>query len=98
ITAMLIVALAAVIGARMLTQMNLALHRSGYIWQSEQAWWYAVGVENWLATLLRKDARHTKIDSLDELWAKPVEYLPLDIGALQGQVIDLQGRFNLNNL
>ena len=43
LTAMLIVTLVAIIGAGMLSQMNLALHRSGNIWQSEQAWWYAVG-------------------------------------------------------
>ena len=98
ITAMLIVALVAIIGAGMLSQMNLALHRSGNIWQSEQAWWYAVGIENWLGKLLRQDAQYTEVDSLDERWAEPVDYLPLDGGALQGRVVDLQGRFNLNNL
>ena len=35
LTAMLIVALVGIIGAGMLSQMNLALHRSGNIWQSE---------------------------------------------------------------
>jgi len=98
ITAMLIVSLVAIIGAGMLSQMNLALHRSGNIWQSEQAWWYAVGIENWLGKLLRQDAEFTEIDSLEEPWAEPVDYLPLEGGALQGRVIDLQGRFNLNNL
>lgn len=98
LTAMLIVALVAIIGAGMLSQMNLALHRSGNIWQSEQAWWYAVGIENWLGKLLRQDAENSDIDSLDEAWAQPVDYLPLDGGALQGRLIDLQGRFNLNNL
>lgn len=98
LTAMLIVSLVAIIGAAMLSQMNLALHRSGNIWQSEQAWWYAVGIENWLGRLLRQEAEHSDIDSLDEQWAQPVDYLPLDGGALQGRLIDLQGRFNLNNL
>ena len=98
LTAMLIVSLVAIIGAGMLSQMNLALHRSGNIWQSEQAWWYAVGIENWLGKLLRQEAENSDIDSLDERWAEPVDYLPLDGGALQGRVIDLQGRFNLNNL
>ena len=98
LTAMLIIALVGIIGAGMLSQMNLALHRSGNIWQSEQAWWYAVGIENWLGKLLRQDAQHSDIDSLEEAWAQPVDYLPLDGGALQGRIIDLQGRFNLNNL
>lgn len=98
LTAMLIIALVAIIGTGMLSQMNLALHRSGNIWQSEQAWWYAVSIENWLGKLLRQDAEFTDIDTLEEPWAEPVDYLPLDGGALKGQVIDLQGRFNLNNL
>lgn len=98
ITAMLIVALAAVIGASLLTQMNLALHRSGYIWHSEQAWQYAIGIENWLGVILQRDAKQTDIDTLKEPWAQPVDYLPLEGGALAGQIIDLQSRFNLNNL
>lgn len=98
VTALVIVFLVTVISAGMLSQMNLALHRSGNIWQSEQAWWYAVGIENWLGKLLRQEAQATDIDSLDERWAEPVDYLPLDGGALQGRLIDLQGRFNLNNL
>lgn len=98
ITAMLIVALAAVIGAGMLTQMNLALHRSGYIWHSEQAMWYGIGIENWLGVMLRTDAQHSDTDTLQELWAEPVDYLPLEGGALSGRLTDLQGRFNLNNL
>ncbi len=98
ITAMLVVALAAITGATMLSQMNIALHRSGNIWQSEQAWWYAVGVEQWLGQILREDAERSEIDTLQEGWAQAVDYLPLDGGALQGQVVDLQGRFNLNTL
>lgn len=98
LTAMLIIALVAIIGTGMLSTINLALHRSGNIWESEQAWWYAVGIENWLGKLLRQDAQFTDIDSLKEPWAEPVDYLPLEGGALKGQVIDLQGRFNLNNL
>ena len=57
-----------------------------------------MGIENWLGKLLRQDAQNSDIDSLEEAWAQPVDYLPLDGGALQGRIIDLQGRFNLNNL
>lgn len=98
LTAMLIMALAAIISAAMISQVTLAMHRSGNIWNAEQAWWYGIGIENWLGTKLREDARHSKIDSLEELWAKPVDYLPIDGGSISGQIVDLQGRFNLNNL
>ncbi|KEZ79031.1 type II secretion system minor pseudopilin GspK [Salinisphaera hydrothermalis] len=98
LTAMLIVALAAIISAAMISRMTLAMHRSGNIWNAEQAWWYGIGIENWLGTKLREDARHSKTDNLQELWARPVDYLPIDGGSISGQIIDLQGRFNLNNL
>lgn len=98
ITAMLIMALAAIISAAMISRMTVAMHRSGNVWNAEQAWWYGIGIENWLGTKLREDAQHSKTDSLEELWAKPVDYIPIDGGSIGGQIIDLQGRFNLNNL
>ncbi|AWN17305.1 type II secretion system minor pseudopilin GspK [Salinisphaera sp. LB1] len=96
--AMLIVALSAIISAAMISRMTLAMHRSGNIWNAEQAWWYGIGIENWLGAKLREDARHSKIDSLQEAWAQPVDHLPIDGGSISGRIIDLQGRFNLNNL
>jgi general secretion pathway protein K len=98
LTAMLVVTLVTIIGAGMLSHMNLAAHRSGNLWLSEQAWWYAVGVEGWAGQILARDARANKIDSLDQAWAQPVDYLPIEGGAIQGRLLDLQGRFNLNNL
>lgn len=98
LTAMLIMALTAIITISMISQMNIALHRSGNIWNSQQAWWYGVGIENWIGAKLRLDAQHSKIDSLDEQWAQNVDYLPIDGGSISGRLIDLQGRFNINNL
>ncbi|WP_423824130.1 type II secretion system minor pseudopilin GspK [Salinisphaera sp. SPP-AMP-43] len=98
LTAMLIMALAAIISTAMIASMTLAMHRSGNIWNAQQAWWYGIGIENWLGTQLREDARHSKIDTLKEAWAQPVDYLPIDGGSISGQIVDLQGRFNLNNL
>ena len=98
LTAMLILALVAIISTAMLSQMNLAMHRSGNVWNTEQAWWYAVGAENWIGRQLRRDAKYTKIDTLQEAWAKPVDYLPLEGGSMSGRLVDEQGRFNINNL
>lgn len=98
LTALMIVALVAIVGAGMLTTMNYAMHRSGNLWLHEQAWWYAVGVESWVAEILRRDAQDNDTDHLDEVWAQPVDYLPIEGGAISGRVVDMQGRFNLNNL
>lgn len=98
LTALLIVALVSIIGASMITRMNVTVHRSGNLWQDEQAWWYVIGIENWIGQILQLDGQQSQIDTLKEAWAHPVDYLPIDVGAIQGQIIDLQGRFNLNNL
>lgn len=98
LTAVLVVALIAILGAGMLSHMNLATHRSGNLWLLDQAWWYVVGVEDWAGEILARDARDNEIDSLDQAWAQPVDYLPIEGGAVQGQLSDLQGRLNLNNV
>ena len=51
---------------------------------------------------------HGAADMITRVWARiasvydmhvdPIDYLPVDQGSLRGAVIDLQGRFNINNL
>ncbi len=100
ITAVLIVALASIAAAAMLSSANLAIHRASTLADTERAWWYADGIEAWVKSILVLDQQTGKsnVDYLGEPWAKPVDYLPVDEGALKGRIIDLQGRFNLNNL
>jgi general secretion pathway protein K len=98
ITAVLVVAIATLAATAMLASTQIAIHRSAALQETEKAWWYAEGVEQWVATLLQRDAEQNQVDSLDEPWARPVDYLPVDDGVLRGRVLDLQGRFNLNNL
>lgn len=98
LTAMLIMALTAIITTNMIAQMNISLHRSGNVWNSQQAWWYGVGIENWVGAKLRLDSENSDVDSLDEQWAQNVDYLPIDGGSISGRLLDLQGRFNINNL
>lgn len=38
------------------------------------------------------------VDSLDEDWAQPLPPIPVEGGQIAGGVVDLQGRFNVNNL
>ena len=97
ITAVLVVALATIAATAILSSGNLALHRAANLHETERAWWLATGVENWVRTILVRDAKNNKIDALDDVWAQPVDFLPVDQGFIRGQVVDLQGRFNLNN-
>src|SRR5438128_2572645 len=99
ITALLVVALAAIAAAAMLSSANLAVHRSATLSDTERAWWYVDGAEIWVKEILLADYRKDpSTDYLGEPWAHQLDYLPIDEGAMRGGVVDLQGRFNLNNL
>lgn len=98
ITAMLVMALAAIAAAAVLGSANAAIRRSATLIDGERAWWYATGVESWVRSILARDRRDTQLDGLGEDWARPVDFLPVEQGGLRGGLEDLQGRFNLNNL
>ena len=97
VTALLVVALATLAATALMSTASLAVHRTAALRDSEAAWWVARGVEAWVTGILRDD-KDRGYDGLDEAWAQPVEALPIDQGFLRGQLVDLQGRFNLNNL
>lgn len=97
ITAILVVSLAVIAATAVLSAGSLAIQRTATMQETEKAWWYAVGVEAWVKTLLQRDARENKYDALNDIWAQPVDFLPVEQGFLTGRIVDLQGRFNLNN-
>ena len=99
ITAMLVMALAAIAAAAVLVSASNGTRRAATLIDGERAWWYAQGLESWVQRILAKDLeKNGNVDSLDEDWAQAVDYLPVEQGALRGRLEDLQGRFNLNNL
>ena len=98
ITALLIVALATIITVAMTTRQQIDIRRTANIINSEQAYMYALGAENWVRRILLRDAKSNKIDSFNDIWAIPIPPLPIVGGVVQGQIEDLQSRFNLNNL
>lgn len=98
LTAVMVVAFAATVGATMMVQQNIAVHRAANLIAQDQAWWYVIGMEEWAATLLDRDREDNQFDHLEELWAQPIDFLPVDEGGLSGRLLDLQGRFNLHSL
>jgi general secretion pathway protein K len=98
VTAIFVVALASIAAVAMFEAANVAVHRSANLVQSEAEWWYADGVESWVKGILVQDAKLNKTDGFSDIWAKPVDFLPIDGGGIRGRVEDLQGRFNLNNI
>jgi general secretion pathway protein K len=99
LTALFVVALATIAAVAMESSSAIAVRRTETLRDSERAWWYADGAESWVKSVLEESSKANKgeYDSLADPWAQPVT-LPIDQGAITGQIVDLQGRFNLNNL
>ncbi len=98
LTALLIVALVTTLTYNLAWDHNLDIRRTSVMHNRDQAVQVALGAESWLASILRQDLEDTSIDHLGEIWATELPPLPIDGGEVLGEVEDLQGRFNLNNL
>ena len=102
ITALLITALAGSVAASLAWDNALDFRRTMVMLYRDQAIQVGVGSEGWVSQILREDAATTTNDHLDEVWSTEIPALPIDSEAVQGsiwgQIDDLQGRFNVNNL
>jgi general secretion pathway protein K len=98
ITALLVLALAAIVAAGLSLQARLDTRRAQNLLWRDQARQVLLGAEAWAATQLDDDLAAGERDHLGEDWAQAVPALPIEGGYVLGRIIDLQGRFNLNNL
>lgn len=98
ITAVLVTTLAAVATYALTTELQLDIRRTANLIDSDQAWLYAEGAEEWMRTVLDDDLANTKIDDYLEPWAATLPPIELKGGFITGAMEDMQGRFNLNSL
>lgn len=99
ITAVLIVALAMILAADVGFKGYLEQRRTATAFALDQAYEVALGGEAWAADALRRDGqRSNKTDDFSEEWAVPIPPIPIEGGEFEGQLEDMQGRFNLNSL
>lgn len=98
LTVLLVVALVSMIASNILYQQRLDIQRSAYLLNQSQAIAVAAGIDAWVKKGLAFDVSQNKVDHLGELWALPMLPMAFEGGTLGGQLKDLQGRFNLNNL
>jgi general secretion pathway protein K len=97
---MLVVTIAAVLAVQLAWDTALDLRRTESLLGWEQARQFAYGAEDLAARGLREDAERSASEPADwfgEEWAQPRTFT-LDLGTMSGQLSDMQGRFNLNNL
>jgi general secretion pathway protein K len=96
LSAVLVAALAGILAAALAREQMLVLHRTGNVMQAEQAYLYGLGLETWARKILAEDPRDQ--DGATDLWAQPLPPVDVDGGVLNGLIVDLNGRFNVNNL
>jgi general secretion pathway protein K len=105
IIAVLIAALATMLAASVSFKGYMDQRRTGNALAMDQGFEVALGGEAWAADALRRDKQQSaKTDDFTEEWATPIPPIPLDdgkgntYGDFEGQLEDMQGRFNLNSL
>jgi general secretion pathway protein K len=101
---MLIMALITTLTFSLEWDNSLDLRRTYVSMYREEAIQAALGAESWVLTILRQDSQDSDTDHYGEIWASEMPVLPLGgpgesiQGEIFGEVEDLQGRFNINNL
>jgi len=102
ITALLITALSGSLAAGLSWDNALDVRRTMAMLYRDQAIQVAVGSEGWVRKILKDDVTNSDSDHLGEIWATEIPALPIEAEAVQGtiygEIKDLQGRFNINNL
>lgn len=102
ITALLVVALATMLAADLAWELHLDIRRSEANLLHNQAMQFAIGAEIMAVEALRNDFLDDQeanefCDYPGEGWDTETT-LPFEGGTVRGQLTDMQGRFNLNNL
>jgi general secretion pathway protein K len=98
VTALLVVSLATVAAIAMATRLQVDMRRTGNLLHGEQAYAYAMAAESWAQVILIRDIEDSEYDYLGEDWATALPPIAVEGGFVSGNIIDLQGRFNVNNL
>ena len=101
VTALLIVALITVTVTAMTAKQQRAIQLAQNRQTQLQLKNLASAGEKFAMATLRRDhvlAERNNSDSTEDFWAESLPPLPVDGATVQGCVIDLQGKFNLNNL
>jgi general secretion pathway protein K len=99
VTAILIVAVAASAAAVMLAQESATLDQAMMVASRAQAEQYSRAGLDWARGVLAQDGQASgDVDSLAEGWAQQIVGLPVERAVVAGNIVDEQGKFNLNNL
>jgi general secretion pathway protein K len=101
ITAILLVAIATVLAAKLSWDNKISMRRTEAVLMQEQARLFALGAEAVAIDVLFED--DNEFDAADEDWAQVLPPVTvgigeIELGQMQGRLSDVQGRLNINNL
>jgi general secretion pathway protein K len=95
ISIMVMVTLMTILLSGIFYRHQLDIVRAIRVISGEQAMLLALSTESWALNVFVEDDK--EVDHLNEDWARQIPVLPIEGGTVTGKIIDLQGRFNLNN-
>jgi general secretion pathway protein K len=98
VIAMLLTALGAAVAAQLIAPLAGWIKRDYTSRDVQAAYTLADAATAWSLTVLAGDARLSQTDHYGELWATKLPVTQVEGGTIEGQIRDLQSRFNLNNL
>jgi general secretion pathway protein K len=98
IIVVLVVALVAVVATEMGARLQLQVQRAINIRDSNQAYWYAVGAEQFAIKSIRQIIEPGEPVHLNQPWAQADLQFPLEGGGIQATITDMQACFNVNAL
>lgn len=98
LSVLLVSALIAILASTMQYQHALDIQRSANRLAQSQALVVGLGLDAWIKKGLAFDQQHNQTDHLGEVWAQPMLPVAFEGGQVGGRLLDLQARFNLNNL
>ncbi len=98
IIAVLVVAIVATVTVAMASRQQVDIRRSANLLEADLAYQAALAAETFAHSVMAEDDR--TVDHLDEDWAKAGDNFigELEGALVTGELTDLAGRFNLNNL
>jgi len=99
--ALAITVLAAVLALRAIETGEIDLRRSSLLIGSDQARQLTLGLEDWAITLIQRDQENpagADFDGLEDIWRQRLPLTQVPGGSISAQLVDLDGRFNINSL
>lgn len=98
IIVLLVVALVSIIATEMGTRLQLQVKRASNIKDNNQAYWYAMGAEQFAQKSIAELLDTEEIIHGGQPWAQQALQFPLPGGGLEATLVDMQTCFNLNAL